>query len=100
MLRHVVLFSFAEEAEGTGKKENIARVADALRSLPAEIPQIENLEVGTQALDDASAADLALIVDVADARALRVYADHPKHLEVVALIKKVITARHVVDYHR
>ena len=98
MLRHVVLLSFAEQAEGAPKSENIAKVRTALAALPASIPEIRRLEIGMQALDDATASDLALIVDVADEAALRAYAAHPAHLAVVGLIKKVITARHVVDY--
>ncbi|RMF41134.1 MAG: Dabb family protein [Planctomycetota bacterium] len=43
VLRHVVLFKFKE----TSSAEDIQRVVDAFRALPAKIPQIADFEYGT-----------------------------------------------------
>ncbi|MDJ0839677.1 MAG: Dabb family protein [Acidobacteriota bacterium] len=98
MLRHIVMLKMADEAEGATGAENAAEAKRRLEALTATIPEIQRLEVGIQALDDPGASDLALTVDVADEAALKTYAVHPDHQEVVAFIKKVVTERRVVDY--
>jgi len=98
MLRHIVMFRFGDGPEGTRREDNARHAKAALEALPAKIAEIDRLEVGLQALDDPTACDLVLTVDVADEAALHAYARHPDHLEVVALIKKSASARHVVDY--
>ncbi len=98
MLRHIVMFKLAETAEGASRAENASKIKAMLEALPETIAAISRLEVGIQALDDPGASDLALTVDVADAIALRNYAEHPDHQNAVAFIKKVVTERRVVDY--
>jgi len=60
MVTHIVFWRFLEEADGHDREANLERVAAALRALPAQIPEIETLEVGRDFNRSAVAYDLAL----------------------------------------
>ncbi|MFN8215544.1 MAG: Dabb family protein [Solirubrobacterales bacterium] len=91
MLRHVVVWSMAEEHGG----ELDALLAE-LRALPAAIEEIEALSAGR--LLNESELEAALCVDVADAAALARYRDHPAHQPVLERLRGLAGRIVVADY--
>jgi hypothetical protein len=98
MIRHIVLWRLKDEAEGTDKATNAARIAVALKSLVGTIDGLISLEVGADAVGLPGAWDLALLADFEDEEALKRYQVHPKHVEVGKFISSVRLDRAVVDY--
>lgn len=98
MIRHIVIWRFADEADGRGKQENLRLARDRLRGMASRVDGLLNLEVGINAPPSGEAADLALVAEFSDWPALRAYTDHPVHQEVVRFLRRVRTERRVVDY--
>jgi hypothetical protein len=98
MIKHIVAWQFADEAEGADKATNVALAADALRALPGRIEGILGFEVVVPQPGLESSADLTLNSTFVDAAALRAYAVHPEHQKVVALIGARRVGRLCVDY--
>jgi len=98
MLKHIVLWTFAEFADGHTRAENMERVRAALMALPPLIPEIRRFEVHADLGIDASASTMCLVSEFEDADALQRYAAHPDHRAVSALISGVRTSRAVIDY--
>lgn len=98
MIKHIVAWNFADEAEGADKATNVALVADALRALPAVIDGIVEFEVVVAQPGMDMTFDLALNSAFTDAEALQTYAVHPEHQKVVALIGARRTGRACIDY--
>ncbi|HEY2557879.1 MAG TPA: Dabb family protein [Diaminobutyricibacter sp.] len=97
MIRHVVTWKLAatDDAERAEQAETMAR---GLRSLPASIPEIRNLEVGVNVLNPGSNFHLVLIADYEDEAALQRYQEHPEHQKVAAYIPTVVGDRSAVDF--
>lgn len=98
MIKHVVMWQFADQAEGRDKAANVALIREQLNALPGVVPGIESFEVVTPQHGLESTFDLMLVSSFADAEALQAYVVHPEHQQVAQLIGKVRTARHCVDY--
>jgi len=95
MVKHIVMFDFKEE----NKKENLLKAKEMLEALLLTVPALENMEVGINFSNESRAMDLSLYSEFKDEKALELYANHPKHLEVVSFIKSVASASKVVDYN-
>lgn len=98
MIKHIVFFRVAAQAEGKGKSDLIRELRDRLEALPGKIPQISSLETGENFLDAAAAYDVALVTTFRDRGDLAIYQAHPDHVAVKEFIGKVTTDRAVVDY--
>ena len=98
MLKHIVMFSLKESAEGHSKEANAARLKVLLESLKDQISEVRYLEVGMNQGRSESADDIVLYSEFEDMQALEVYRKHPEHAKVVDFIRKVCTERRVVDY--
>ncbi|MFT3860720.1 Dabb family protein [Micropruina sp.] len=98
MIKHIVAWNFADQAEGTDRATNVAQAATALRELPDLVPGIVEFEVveAQDGLDNSF--DLALYSVFTDTDALHAYAVHPDHLKVVTFIRARVTGRSVIDY--
>jgi hypothetical protein len=95
MLRHVVLFTWSDDA---GPETRVATVA-ALRRLPEEVGGMTSFAVGPDAGLVEGNAHTALVADFPDVDAYRAYAGHPRHLEVIAEhVKPHLAARSAVQY--
>ncbi len=99
MLKHIVLFKLADEAEGNTKVENALIIKQRLEALSEVIPEIVDIEVhinaGNMPEDN---YDIMLESEFENARYLQIYATHPAHLKVVEFIGKVRIARAAIDY--
>lgn len=99
MVRHIVMFEFASEAEGKTAIENAVRAKDKLFALKDKLDFILRMEVGINDSEaDKTNYTLCLTCDFANMDDLNRYAMHPAHLEVAAFIAKVKIGRSCVDY--
>jgi len=94
MVKHIVMFDFKDE----NKKENLLKAKVMLEALLESVPTLKSMEVGINFAQEDRAMDLSLYSEFEDKEDLKLYANHPAHLEVVAFIKSVASASKVVDY--
>ena len=80
MLRHVVLFTWSDDADPERRATTLA----ALRRLPEEVGGMTSFDVGPDAGLREGNAHTALVADFPDVEAWRRYAEHPAHLQVIA----------------
>jgi len=93
MIRHVVILDLAKNAP----KELIK---DKILELKNIISEIINIEVGVDINFDPSPSDLCIIADFKNIKDLEIYANHPKHLEVIKeYIKPYLITRKVTDFY-
>jgi hypothetical protein len=98
VIKHIVMWNFAEEAEGADKATNLRIVRDALLGLRTVVPGIITLEPVIPAAPFEHSYDLVLYSEFESPAALKAYAEHPDHVAVAGLIGKLRTARACVDY--
>lgn len=99
MIKHLVLFKLADEAEGNTREQNALLIKQRLEALIDVIPVICKIEVLINHAD-ASGGNFDIVLD-SEFRTLEdveIYAKHPEHLKVVEFISKVRTARAAIDY--
>jgi hypothetical protein len=89
MFRHVVLFSWTQDAT---EAQQLA-MADELRKLPAAVDTIRAYEVGPDAGVNPGNFDFAVIAEFDDADGYRAYRDHPAHRTIVEQYVNPIVAR-------
>ena len=95
MIVHIVAFKFKD-----GEDVNIQKIKNLLEALPQKIKEIVFLEVGVNFSKEERAMDMSLITHFETKEDLSIYAVHPDHLEVVALIKQASEYTKVVDYEK
>ncbi|HHT22778.1 MAG TPA: Dabb family protein [Bacteroidales bacterium] len=99
MIKHIVFFKLAEQAEGKTKAENAAIIKQDLEGLYGVIPELKKIEVGINHPETPSNNyDICLYCEFESVADLDIYQNHPEHLKVVAYIAKVRTDRACVDY--
>ena len=93
--RHISLLRWKD---GTGSDARTAVVA-ALQTLPAQIPDLRNYVVGTDAQISEGNYDLAIVADFDDEAAYLVYRDHPVHRKIIEeRIAPILGARAAVQH--
>ena len=99
MIKHLVFFCLAENAEGMTKIESAEKIKSELENLKLHIPQIKMIEVGIN-IPNAPKTDfdIALNSEFESFEALDIYQDHPEHKRVAEFIGKIRTSRAAVDY--
>lgn len=98
MLKHIVLFKLADEAEGNTKIENALIIKQRLEALSEVIPEIVDIKVRINADNmPEDNYDIMLDCEFENVCDLQIYATHPAHLQVVEFIGKVRTARAAID---
>ncbi|GII04304.1 Dabb family protein [Planobispora takensis] len=95
MFRHVVLFTWADDATD----EQRAAVATELGRLPGIIPEIRSYTLGTDAGVNPGNYEFALVADFDSADDYLVYRDHPAHQAVIAqYVKPILASRSAAQY--
>ncbi|HYM50362.1 MAG TPA: Dabb family protein [Candidatus Limnocylindrales bacterium] len=95
MLRHVALFRWKPEVTA----EDVSRIEEGLRSLPAAIPCIRSYRFGRDLGLQEGNADFGVVADFVDEEGLRTYAEHPAHLAVLTeRIRPHIARREAIQY--
>ena len=99
MIKHIVLFSLAETAEGKTKNENALIIKEKLEALTSSIPEIRKMDVFINS-ENAPAGNYDIILDseFATMDDLKTYAIHPEHVKVAEFVGKVRTGRAAIDY--
>ena len=100
MIKHIVMWKLADEADGMSKSESINRIESKLISLTSVIEEISSLEFGINFNPTEAAYDLVLITTHKDKDALEAYINHPSHQEAAKLIGKLVVDRKVVDFEQ
>ena len=98
VIKHIVMWNFADEAEGADKAANLARVQEDLGALRGLVPGLKTLEVAIGEDPLEHSYDMVLYSEFDSVESLRAYATHPRHVEVAQFIGKVRTARVCMDY--
>ena len=99
MIKHIVCFRLADEAEGKTKAENAQIIKEGLENLVNLIPQLRKIEVGiNHPATSATNFDVVLYSEFDSIDDLNTYQEHPEHKKVGAYIVKVKTDRVCVDY--
>jgi hypothetical protein len=100
MIKHIVMWSLKDQAEGRDKAANAAEMKARLLALPAKVPLVVDMEVaiGAEIFAAVPPTDIVLYTTFRTKEELDAYAGHPLHLEVVEFIKKVVAERRVVDF--
>ncbi|MCW3807147.1 Dabb family protein [Plebeiibacterium marinum] len=97
MIKHVVLWQLKEFATEMEKKQKIGEIKEALEALPEKIVEIKGLEVFVNA-NAAEKFDIMLESSFENLEELALYAKHPDHVAVGAIIKQAVVSRACVDY--
>lgn len=99
MIKHIVLFKLADEAEGNSKGVNAAIIKQRLEALKDSIPEIVRIEVLINHADASDGNyDIMLDSEFNDLNALKAYVAHPEHVQAAEFITQVRTARAAIDY--
>ena len=98
MIKHIVMWTLKDEAEGAGKAANALKMKELLSALPGLIPVLRHLEVGVDVFAATPACDVILYTAFDTRADLDAYQVHPEHLRVVGFVKQVVATRSVVDY--
>ena len=81
MIRHVAVFRFAPAFTAEQREHWMS----LLRALPAQIPELRSISVGTDVLGGPSSHELAIVADFVDLDGLDAYTRHPAHAEVLRI---------------
>jgi len=98
MIKHIVMWTLKDEAEGVGKAANAQKMKQLLTALKPLIPVLRELEVGTDVFAATPACDVILYTAFDTRADLDAYQVHPEHHRVVAFVKQVAASRSVIDY--
>jgi hypothetical protein len=97
MIKHVVMWKCRANDEAQVKEDALA-MKKALESMKALIPEIRALEVGLNFNVSDAAYDVLLYTEFESRNDLAIYAAHPEHEKVKAIIGPLREKRVVVDY--
>lgn len=98
MIRHIVMWKFADEAMGKRKEENMEIVRSRLLALRDIVPEIRGMEIGKDILHSEMSYDMALYMTFDSMEALEAYKVHPEHKKISAFVKEVRIGRACVDF--
>lgn len=96
MVRHIVMWKVADDAQA---KERALAIKHSLEALKGVINEIVDIEVGINFNDTDSASDVVLVSTFKSKEDLEIYQDHPEHKSVGAnYVRPYVKERRVVDY--
>ncbi|MEQ8718475.1 MAG: Dabb family protein [Acidimicrobiales bacterium] len=95
MFRHVVMFSWTEDATDEAKQAAL----EAVGGLPDMVASIRSFSVGTDAGLAEGNFDACVVADFDDEAGYITYRDHPDHVRVVTeLLRPIASGRAAVQY--
>lgn len=98
MIKHIVMWTLKDHAEGRSKQANASLMKDMLEALADVIPEIVSLEVGLNMAESEAAYDIVLVSSFNSRKDLDTYQVHPAHEQVKSFVAQVREKRAVVDY--
>lgn len=98
MVTHIVMWNFNETLSIEEKEKAAAQMKEKLEALKDIVPGVLSVKVITDPLAS-STREIALIGEYEDEAALRTYAGHPEHVNVVeTIIKRFCVDRTALDF--
>ena len=99
MINHIVWWTLKKEAEGNSAAQNGIKIKEMLEDLEGQFEYLKSIEVSLE-VGESSTVDAHIVLRTThgDMEGLTEYANHPKHLEIVEFIKKVVSSRQAIDY--
>ena len=94
MIRHVAVFRFVPTFSDADREHWMT----LLRALPAQIPELRSISVGTDVLGGPSSHELAIVADFDDLAGLDAYNRHPAHAEILRISAAVKVSLATVDF--
>jgi hypothetical protein len=95
VFRHTVVFRFSPESTA----EQVEALTAGLSTLPAQIPEIRSYQIGPNVGDAVENWHYAVVADFDDVAGWRVYANHPRHVEVIReCVHPILADRAAVQY--
>lgn len=98
MLRHIVMWTLKDHAEGADRATNVQRARERLEACAALTPGILHFQVATAAPGLDCTNDLVLDSTFTDRAALAAYQNHPQHLALKPFMKAVVAERRCMDF--
>ncbi|MES9996829.1 Dabb family protein [Desulfovibrio aminophilus] len=98
MIKHIVMWTLKDEAQGKSAAENAAEMKRMLEALEGRIPGLLHIEVSTDVFNASPACQVVLYSEFAARADLAVYQPHPEHQKCVQFIAQVVSGRGVLDY--
>ena len=98
MIRHIVMWTLHEQAEGADKAVNLQKAKGLLLSCAEVVPGIRFFEVATATPDMDCTNDLVLHMLLDDAQVLASYQNHPQHVAIKPFMKAVVKERRCMDF--
>lgn len=97
-LRHIVMWTLKDDAEGRTKAQNMLKAREVLLSCSSLVPGIDLFEVGlkTDGLD--CTCDVILNSVFKDEAALAAYQNHPDHMAIKPFMKAIVAQRQSMDF--
>ncbi len=97
MVKHIVLWSFAEGLSEEEKKEAGQKMASLLEPIRELVPGAVEIQVIQNQLASSN-RDIALISTFETVEALSAYQNHPAHVEAGKYVRSVTRDRACMDY--
>ncbi len=97
-LRHIVMWTLKEEAEGQTKAQNMLKAREVLMSCSSLVPGIELFEVGLKSEGLDCTCDVILNSVFKDEAALTAYQNHPDHIAIKPFMKAIVAQRQCMDF--
>jgi hypothetical protein len=97
MIRHIVSWKL-NGADAAARAEQAATISATLAALPAVIPQILSLQVGTNVAYPDTNWDVVLVADYESLEDLEAYQVHPDHVAATQVIRPLVELRSAVDF--
>ena len=98
MIRHIVMWTLHEQAEGADKAVNLQKALALLRSCAEVVPGIRAFEVAIATPGMDCTNDLVLHMLLDDAQVLASYQNHPQHLAIKPFMKAIVKERRCMDF--
>lgn len=96
MFRHVLLLTMRDDVG----ESQVDALIEALRALPAQIPEIASYRVGRDLGLRDDTADVAIVAEYANEASWRTYLAHPAHRAVVAdHVEPLVARRQSVQFN-
>ncbi len=94
MIKHVVMLKFKKDAQEAG----IGELENKMGVLPGEIPEIKSYEFGRDIIRSERSYDFALVSVFEDIESVKRYQIHPRHQEVLKILKDLCESVVVADF--
>lgn len=98
MIKHIVMWTLKDEAEGGTAVENGKKMKQILENLSGKIDTLKHIEVSVDVFAAIPDCNVVLYSEFETKDDLDAYQVNPLHQECVAFIKQVVASRNVIDY--